>query len=49
MTLLVCVHDWWRVAILILSVVQAYAADEARLMQDFGSAFKKLTELGCGF
>jgi len=29
--------------------LEAYAADEARLKQDFGAAFKKLTELGCGF
>jgi len=29
--------------------LEAYAADEARLKEDFGRAFKKLTELGCGF
>uniref|UniRef100_A0A7S0L925 Plant heme peroxidase family profile domain-containing protein n=1 Tax=Coccolithus braarudii TaxID=221442 RepID=A0A7S0L925_9EUKA len=29
--------------------LQAYAADEALLELDFGDAFKKLTELGCGF
>ena len=29
--------------------LEAYAADEARLKDDFGRAFKKLTELGCGF
>ncbi|CAB9528707.1 Putative heme-binding peroxidase [Seminavis robusta] len=29
--------------------LEAYAADEARLKDDFGQAFKKLTELGCGF
>ena len=31
----------WRV------YLEAYAADEARLKDDFGRAFKKLTELGC--
>mmetsp|Transcript_12129 Transcript_12129/g.16941 ORF Transcript_12129/g.16941 Transcript_12129/m.16941 type:complete len:395 (+) Transcript_12129:46-1230(+) len=29
--------------------LEAYAADEALLKWDFGIAFKKLTELGCGF
>jgi len=29
--------------------LEMYAADEARLKDDFGRAFKKLTELGCGF
>ena len=29
--------------------LEVYAADEARLKNDFGVAFKKLTELGCGF
>lgn len=29
--------------------LEAYAADEARLKDDFGRAFKRLTELGCGF
>jgi len=29
--------------------LEAYAVDEARLKEDFGKAFKKLTELGCGF
>lgn len=29
--------------------LEGYAADEARLKEDFGRAFKKLTELGCGF
>ena len=29
--------------------LEAYAADEAKLSRDFGAAFKKLTELGCGF
>lgn len=29
--------------------LEVYAADEARLKEDFGRAFKKLTELGCGF
>lgn len=31
------------------SHLEMYAADEARLKQDFGQAFQKLTELGCGF
>jgi len=29
--------------------LEAYAADENKLKDDFGRAFKKLTELGCGF
>mmetsp|Transcript_36975 Transcript_36975/g.66520 ORF Transcript_36975/g.66520 Transcript_36975/m.66520 type:complete len:393 (-) Transcript_36975:93-1271(-) len=29
--------------------LEVYAEDEARLKWDFGVAFKKLTELGCGF
>ncbi|KAL3921949.1 MAG: hypothetical protein SGILL_002470 [Bacillariaceae sp.] len=29
--------------------LEEYAANEAKLKQDFGVAFKKLTELGCGF
>lgn len=29
--------------------LEAYAASEDRLREDFGKAFKKLTELGCGF
>ena len=29
--------------------LEAYAADEAKLRDDFAKAFKKLTELGCGF
>ena len=29
--------------------LEAYADDEALLKRDFGAAFKKLTELGCGF
>jgi len=29
--------------------LETYAADEERLKQDFGRAFQKLTELGCGF
>ena len=29
--------------------LEAYANDEQRLRDDFGKAFKKLTELGCGF
>ena len=29
--------------------LEAYAADESRLRNDFGNAFKKLTELGCNF
>ena len=29
--------------------LEAYAKDEAQLKADFGKAFKKLTELGCGF
>lgn len=29
--------------------LEAYAANESRLKEDFGRAFKKLTELGCGF
>lgn len=29
--------------------LQVYADDEARLKEDFGRAFQKLTELGCGF
>jgi len=29
--------------------LEMYAADEGRLKNDFGMAFKKLTELGCGF
>ena len=29
--------------------LEAYAANEAKLKEDFGRAFKKLTELGCGF
>ena len=29
--------------------LEQYAADEAKLKNDFGIAFKKLTELGCGF
>ena len=31
------------------SHLEVYAKDEARLKKDFGQAFKKLTELGCGF
>ena len=29
--------------------LEVYAQDEERLKHDFGQAFKKLTELGCGF
>ena len=29
--------------------LEVYAEDEERLLADFGAAFKKLTELGCGF
>eukprot|EP00568_Trieres_chinensis_P004883 CAMPEP_0183291136 /NCGR_PEP_ID=MMETSP0160_2-20130417/657_1 /TAXON_ID=2839 ORGANISM="Odontella Sinensis, Strain Grunow 1884" /NCGR_SAMPLE_ID=MMETSP0160_2 /ASSEMBLY_ACC=CAM_ASM_000250 /LENGTH=392 /DNA_ID=CAMNT_0025451895 /DNA_START=7 /DNA_END=1188 /DNA_ORIENTATION=+ len=29
--------------------LETYAANEAQLKDDFGRAFKKLTELGCGF
>mmetsp|Transcript_5829 Transcript_5829/g.8945 ORF Transcript_5829/g.8945 Transcript_5829/m.8945 type:complete len:381 (-) Transcript_5829:83-1225(-) len=29
--------------------LEVYANDEAKLREDFGRAFKKLTELGCGF
>lgn len=29
--------------------LEAYARDEELLRKDFGAAFKKLTELGCGF
>ena len=29
--------------------LELYADDEERLKHDFGRAFKKLTELGCGF
>lgn len=29
--------------------LEEYAASEAKLKEDFGKAFKKLTELGCGF
>lgn len=29
--------------------LEVYAGDETRLKDDFGRAFKKLTELGCGF
>jgi cytochrome c peroxidase len=29
--------------------LEVYAEDEDRLKSDFGAAFKKLTELGCGF
>ncbi|KAL7544207.1 hypothetical protein ACHAWF_007586, partial [Thalassiosira exigua] len=29
--------------------LEGYAEDEGRLREDFGAAFKKLTELGCGF
>ena len=29
--------------------LEMYAEDENRLKVDFGVAFKKLTELGCGF
>ena len=29
--------------------LEDYAADENLLRRDFGTAFKKLTELGCGF
>ena len=29
--------------------LEVYANDEAKLKEDFGRAFKKLTELGCGF
>ena len=29
--------------------LETYAASEDRLKEDFGRAFKKLTELGCGF
>ena len=29
--------------------LERYAEDEAALRADFGAAFKKLTELGCGF
>ena len=29
--------------------LEVYAEDEAKLKDDFGAAFKKLTELGCGF
>jgi len=28
--------------------LEAYARDEGLLRHEFGSAFKKLTELGCG-
>ena len=31
------------------SHLEYYASDEQRLKADFGKAFKKLTELGCGF
>ena len=31
------------------SHLEMYAKDEGLLKQDFGKAFKKLTELGCGF
>lgn len=31
------------------SHLEVYAEDEGRLRADFGAAFKKLTELGCGF
>jgi len=30
-------------------ILEEYAADEDLLKKDFGLAFKKLTELGCGF
>ena len=29
--------------------LEVYASNEAKLKEDFGRAFKKLTELGCGF
>jgi catalase (peroxidase I) len=29
--------------------LEVYAEDEDKLKVDFGNAFKKLTELGCGF
>ena len=29
--------------------LETYAANESLLREDFGRAFKKLTELGCGF
>jgi cytochrome c peroxidase len=29
--------------------LEVYAANEAKLKEDFGNVFKKLTELGCGF
>ena len=28
-------------------VLEEYAADEEKLKEEFGAAFKKLTELGC--
>ena len=31
------------------SHLEVYADDEATLGEDFSKAFKKLTELGCGF
>ena len=31
------------------SHLELYAADESLLKDHFGKAFKKLTELGCGF
>ena len=31
------------------SYLEVYAEDENKLKIDFGAAFKKLTELGCGF
>ena len=30
-------------------VLEEYSEDEALLTKEFGAAFKKLTELGCGF
>jgi len=30
-------------------VLEEYAEDEDKLKEDFGAAFKKLTELGCPF
>jgi len=30
-------------------ILEMYAEDEDKLKVDFGAAFKRLTELGCGF